>query len=104
MLGRATRGAIGRRVDYRTAPCFGEYLRALASSQNRQRRGVGSRFPPFLVARPGSTTGIYTARCAVSISGERVGIGNRRAVPRPRSRDRLRPLSSTRRMHRRAVT
>ena len=28
----------------------------LGSSQNRQRRGVESRFPPFLVARPGSTS------------------------------------------------
>jgi len=28
----------------------------LVSSQNRQRRGVESRFPPFLVARPGSTS------------------------------------------------
>ena len=28
----------------------------LGSSQNRQRRGVESSFPPFLVARPGSTS------------------------------------------------
>jgi len=49
----------------------------LGSSQNRQRRGVGSRFPPFLVARPGSVSRhLYSPMRRQHLRRAR-GIGNR---------------------------